>query len=270
MISKNQTNDFLLEEMNALGVKEKISDNTIAILITGSCENHGDHLPFGSDFIFPFYLMHNILKEVCKKRKNILLLPYLPFGVSPHHNKFQMTISLESSTMISLVRDILFSLVQNNIKKILIINGHDGNIAPIEIASRMIKNENPDVVIACLESWWVLVGQKDNKLFDTWNGLGHGGEAETSAMMAIRPDLVNMNDILKSVIPNLPGDEIRIFWKFDELSKTGYTGAPQKASVEKGSKILDLLKNIILSFIEKMDSNDWKYGIYLSNQHNKE
>jgi creatinine amidohydrolase len=254
------SDNYLLEEMNAIQVKDKITCKTIAILILGSCENHGNHMPFGSDFIFPMKLAEKVLEDISKNKNNLILLPAVPYGVSSHHNNFQMTMSLEPSTMISIIENIFLSLVKNGVKKILVINGHDGNIAPIEIASRKIKNEIPDVVIACLESWWVLVGQKNKELFEVWNGLGHGGEAETSGMLAVRQDLVNMNNASNQVIPNLPNDEIKLYWKFNELTNTGYTGAPKKASVEKGQKIIEILKDVIITFISNMENNEWKYG----------
>jgi creatinine amidohydrolase len=262
-------NEYLLEEMNAIQVKDSISEKTVAILVVGACENHGDHMPFGSDFIFPLKLVENVICDLSKNgnmeslHDDIILLPVIPYGVSSHHNKFQMTMSLSPSTMVSIMEDILSSLIKNGIRKILVINGHDGNIAPIEIASRKIKNEHEDVVIACLESWWVLVGQKDKELFEVWDGLGHGGEAETSAMMYVRPDLVNADYAPEQVIPNLPKDDVRIYWKFHELTNTGATGAPKKASVEKGQRIMDILKDRLISFINHMEKNDWKYGVNL-------
>ena len=63
-------------------------------------------------------------------------------------------------------------------------------------------------------------------------------------------------------IPKLP-ENIRIFWKFDELTSTGATGAPQKANIKKGNEILRTLENILISFIKEMESLDWKYGLYL-------
>ena len=57
---------------------------------------------------------------------------------------------------------------------------------------RATKNRYAEVVVACLEAWWVLVGEITTGLFEVWHGLGHGGEAETSAMLAVRPDLVKM------------------------------------------------------------------------------
>jgi creatinine amidohydrolase len=171
-----------------------------------------------------------------------------------------MTISLEPDAMVKVIYDILQTLVSNNISRILIINGHDGNIAPIELASRTVKELNPDVVICCLESWWTLVGQIDKDLFEFWNGLGHGGEAETSAMLCLRPDLVDMTLAPKEVIPKLPDGNIRIYWKFNELTDTGSTGAPRKATAEKGEKIMEILENELLDFIADMDKNKWMYG----------
>ncbi|MDP9211393.1 MAG: creatininase family protein, partial [Thermoproteota archaeon] len=86
--------------------------------------------------------------------------------------------------------------------------------------------------------------------------------AETSAVLAVRPDLVNLESAPKEVIPKMP-ENIRIFWKFDELTSTGATGSPQKAPIRKGNEILQLLEDVLISFIKEMESTDWKYGIYL-------
>jgi Uncharacterized protein, putative amidase len=203
-----------------------------------------------------------IAKRLATKAGNVIVLPAIPYGVSLHHDQFQMTMSINPGTLVGIISDLLSSLIQNKIRRVLIINGHDGNIGPIEIAARSIKHKHPEMVIACLESWWILVGQLRKDLFEVWNGLGHGGEAETSALLAVRPELVNMNSAPNEVIPKLP-DIIRIFWNFDELTRTGATGAPQKASIEKGNEILQILENVLLSFIKEMDMSGWKYGLYL-------
>jgi len=262
--SKNQENygdRSVLSEMNAHELEQFISDETIGLLIFGACENHGNHMPFGSDFIMPFELAKRVAAHYGKK---IIIFPPIPYGMSSHHKDFFMTVSFEPDTMMNVIRDILQSVVNNNIKRILIINGHDGNIAPIELASRIIKERNPSVVISCLESWWTLVGSIDKELFDVWNGLGHGGEAETSAMLAVRPDLVNMTIAPKDVIPKLP-DNVRIYWKFNELTDTGATGAPRKATRAKGDKIITILESVLLAFIQEMEKSQWKYSIGDSN-----
>jgi creatinine amidohydrolase len=260
MQDHNQSSHYprnTLSEINAAQVRQLVNADTVAVLIFGACENHGDHMPFGSDFIMPFELA----KRLGEKYQNLLILPPLPYGMSSHHKDFFMTISLSPDTTVKVVGDILQSLVSNNIKRILILNGHDGNIAPIETASRIVKESNPDVVISCLESWWTLVGQVEKELFDVGDGMGHGGEGETSAMLAVRPDLVDMTRAPEQVLPKLPDNSVRIYWKFNELTTTGATGAPRKATAEKGQKIMEILENVLIGFIADMDNNKWKYGI---------
>ncbi len=161
-IGDNQPN--ILSEINAHRMKAVANENTlVAVLVLGACENHGDHMPFGADFIMPFELAKRV---AAKKQSNVIVLPPLPYGVSSHHKDFFMTISLQPETMISVIFDVLQSLVRNNVRRILLINGHDGNIAPIELAARKIKEQYPDVVISCLESWWTLVGEIDKNLFE--------------------------------------------------------------------------------------------------------
>lgn len=243
-----------LSDMNAVEVASAINSETVAILIFGACENHGDHMPFGADFIMPFELA----KRLAAKYTNLIVCPPMPFGMSSHNKDFQMTLSLEHDTMVKVIRDIMQSLVSNHIKRILVINGHDGNIAPIESASRSIKQQYPHVAISCLESWWTLVGQLDKELFEVWGGSGHGGEAETSAMLAVRPDLVNMEVAPDAIIPKLP-DHVRIYWQLKELTPTGAIGAPRKATRDKGEKILDILEKVLIEFLEEMDAKKWKY-----------
>ena len=256
MMVKNS--EDILEDMNAVQVRKSVNKKTVAILVFGACENHGDHMPFGSDIIVPIELA----KRVARKTHNVIVLPAMPFGISLHHIAFQMTISLEPSTLIKVIEDLFRSLVKNGISRILVINGHDGNIPAIELAARIIKDRYPEVIIACLEAWWMLVGEIKKDLFEVWNGLGHGGEAETSAMLAVRPDLVEMNNAPKEIIPNLPNN-IRIYFNFNELTNTGATGAPMKASIQKGENALSALEDVLLSFVNKMEKFEWKYGISL-------
>jgi creatinine amidohydrolase len=253
--------NHLLEEMNAVQVRKKIDKKSVAVIVLGACENHGDHMPFGSDFIFPMELAKRI--AIKSDKKNIIILPAIPYGVSLHHNEFQMTMSLEHRTLELVIEDLVESVIRNGIRRILVINGHDGNIAPIESAARTCKDKHPDTVIACLEAWWVSVGEITHGIFEVWRGLGHGGEAETSTMLAVRPDLVNMEFAPNEVIPKLPSDKIRIYWKFNELTDTGATGAAKKATAQKGEEAIRALEKILISFISDMDKNDWRYGLSL-------
>jgi len=245
----------ILEEMNAIQLRKNLNNKTVAILVFGACENHGDHMPFGADFLVPMELA----KRVAASARNVLVLPAFPYGVSSHHSDFQMTITLKPNTLIRAIEDVCSSLIRNGINRILILNGHDGNIAPIELSARTIKERYPVVVIACLEAWWTLVSKTKN-LFDDSQGLGHGGEAETSVMLSVRPDLVDMRYAPKKTIPKLPRN-VRIYWRFSELTKLGATGAPRRASRSKGDETLQILERLLLGFINDMEKNNWKYGL---------
>ncbi len=245
----------ILEEMNAIQLRKNLNNKTVAILVFGACENHGDHMPFGADFLVPMELA----KRVAASARNVLVLPAFPYGVSSHHSDFQMTITLKPNTLIRAIEDVCSSLIRNGINRILILNGHDGNIAPIELSARTIKERYPVVVIACLEAWWTLVSKTKN-LFDDSQGLGHGGEAETSVMLSVRPDLVDMRYAPKKTIPKLPRN-VRIYWRFSELTKSGATGAPRRASRSKGDETLQILERLLLGFINDMEKNNWKYGL---------
>jgi len=147
------------------------------ILPLGSLESHGGHLPFGTDAL----TAHMIALDIAERVPGIAVLPAVPFGVSEHYKEFPFCISLQFETEIRLIRDILESIYREGIRKVFIMNGHDGNIAPIEVASRSAKVAHPDFRIVSLDAWWVLVGSLvPPGFFEVWNGLGHGGEGETS------------------------------------------------------------------------------------------
>jgi creatinine amidohydrolase len=95
--------------------------------------------------------------------------------------------------------------------------------------------------------------------FEVWNGLGHGGEGETSMMLRVDPTLVDMTKT-KSVVPDLP-THIEWKWLFNEITAFGVTGDSTKATPEKGEKMNDALVNLLLDFIKKMDTKDWELRV---------
>jgi creatinine amidohydrolase len=226
-----------------------------AILAVGSCENHGFHLPYGTDTFVSAMLSEKVAEEV----EGLLVLPPVNVGMSQHYAHFPFTLSLQPETLIAVLKDIMRCVVKNGIKKIFIMNGHDGNIAPIEIGARSIKLEFPEVRIASLDAWWVTAGNLlPPGTFEVWNGLGHAGEGETSIGLALFPELIVMEHA-RGVVPNLP-EHVEIKWNFAELTNTGATGDPSKATAEKGAKMVDVLLKAVVQFIKDMDARDWNYS----------
>jgi creatinine amidohydrolase len=243
------------EAMNITGRAFKNGNYDKAILAVGSCENHGWHLPLGTDT----HVSYKLAVKIAEKVDGLLVLPPVTVGYSQHYGHFPFTLSLRAETLVEVLKDILTSVIKNGITKIFIMNGHDGNIAPIEIACRAIKVLYPEVRIAALDAWWVAAGKLlPPGTFEVWDGLGHAGEGETSIALSMFGEWVDMQ-YAEGVVPNLPPN-VDIKWLFSELTDCGATGDPTKATAEKGAKMEEVLINLIEDFIKSMDACNWRYN----------
>jgi len=242
-----------LEEMNEHSFLEAKIDKVIMAI--GSTENHGAHLPFGCDSFVSYDIAHTLASRL----ENTAVTPPLWFGMSGHYTHKPMCISLNDETLIRVIKQMLESVIHWGINKVMIINGHDGNIAAIEIAARQIKVEHPDFNLAVLDAWWVTAGNllpKDT--FEVWNGMGHGGEGETSIGLAMFPELCDMSRA-KGMLPEMDSN-VKLIWNFSELTDFGASGAPEKATAEKGQKMKDVLVDYLVGFVNRMDSQGWRYS----------
>ena len=156
-----------LNEFSALEVQEllKQSEKVVAICTFGSCESHGWHCCLGPDTFVPT----EVAKRVAEKLDNVIVVPCVPFGTSIHYNQYPMSITLRYETIIGIAEDIFESLVNNGIKRIYILNGHDGNIPALEIAAHNVKNRHKEVKFLYMPAWWDQVGPVMGDRFEVWN-----------------------------------------------------------------------------------------------------
>ncbi|MGD2200548.1 MAG: creatininase family protein [Candidatus Bathyarchaeota archaeon] len=223
-----------------------------AVLAVGSTESHGDHLPHGTDTLVAEHLADAVAERV----EGLLVLPTIPVGMSEHYSSFPVALSLSTETLKRVIDEILSSLLAHGITRLLIVNGHDGNLPAIEAATREFRVDHPQMCIAVLEAWWETAAELvPPGTLEVWGGLGHGGEGETSMMLALAPELVEM-ERARGVVPDLPA-HVQIKWTFDELTPYAVTGDPTKATAEKGEKMWDALLDLLVSFIEGMDEEGW-------------
>jgi len=250
-----------LEEFSTFELRElfaqKLIDSTIVVF--GSCESHGDHLPLGADTFVPVEIARRAATELTRT----LVVPAVPYGTSIHYNGYPMSVTLRFETTIALAEDILTSLIDGGIKHIVILNGHDGNIPALEIAARKVKDKCKEVALVYLPAWWRITGAKMADIFEVWSGLGHGGEGETSIVMAVRPELVSM----ERAICQMPHDVIRlseyadIIWDIKEITTTGATGDPTKASVAKGERMLATVVQHLVNLVRELEKTNWNYDL---------
>lgn len=242
-----------LMKLTAHQVKERNYDKVI--LAIGSCEAHGQHLAEGCDTLVAYELSKKIADEV----EGLLVLPPITVGYSGHYDTFPFSLTLSYDTVTQVIYDILESVLRNGIKKIFIFNGHDGNIAPIEIASRKIKERYPEARIASLPEWWGIAGKLlPENTFEVWNGLGHAGEGETSIAYYLFGKYCEP-ELAACVIPDHLIDGIDIKWDFSEITDTAQTGDATKGTAEKGEKMTTVLVDFAANAIRELDKRDWNY-----------
>ena len=142
---------------------------------------------------------------------------------------------------------------------IAIVNGHDGNIAPIEIASRKIKEKYPEARIVSMDRWWVAAGQLlPEGTFEVMNGEGHAGEGESSIAYYLYPQW-NEPELAKGYVPDKLPKFSEVKWDFSELTNSAATGDPTKATVEKGRMMTEVLVDCMEREIKALDAINWDY-----------
>jgi creatinine amidohydrolase len=162
-----------------------LKKNPLVIMPAGSVEQHGPHLPTGTDIY-----ASNVIGHAVAERMDALVLPGGPLGVTPMHMPFEGTITLSPETYQRVVVETCESTAKHGAKRLLILNWHEGNIPSLALASEKLHREvgmNVIVVQACYVAA-ELYGHE-------CGGLTHGGEIEALAVLAYRPDLVHLDRI---------------------------------------------------------------------------
>ena len=204
-----------------------IKKKQVAIIPVGSIEQHGPHLPVSTD--------SDIVTEVARKiseKKGYLLLPTLNYGVSFEHAPF-FNLSIRESTLRTVLTDLCTSLLSNNIKTVFIINGHHGNLKPIQNLDMKLKKISKNKLKVFPLSYWHFMDRE----FD------HAGFVETSLMLAISKN-VKMKLAKKGLSTDgMTKQEIAKIGKlanqsFPKATKNGIWGDPRKATKKDGQVIL--------------------------------
>ena len=216
-------------------IAAQLADNPLVILPAGSVEQHGPHLPTGTDIYAA-----NVIAHAVAERMNGLVLPGGPLGVTPMHMPFEGTITLSTDTYMRVVTETCKSTAQHGAKYLLILNWHEGNSASLSIALHREHGMTVITVQACYVAAQ-LWGERSG-------GLTHGGEIEALAVLAYRPDLVHLDriDYSSDQEQGLIMDKLRrtrtfqpVLTDIRSIAPTGWYGKPEHATVEKGLQMLD-------------------------------
>jgi len=213
----------------------------VCVLTLGVIEKHGNHLPLGTDFL-------NVYKIAClaaEKEFAIVFPPYY-FGQIYEAQHMQGTIAIRPKLLLELLENVCDEIGRNGFRKILIVNGHGGNISMIDFFLQLLLYRKKNYVVY-LAGWWPRT-QEDREYYRSLMETkehGHACECETSYSLANFPELVKMN-----LISEKPGhtldrlkhlEEIGIRTPIDWYARypDHYAGDARPASREKGEKLRD-------------------------------
>lgn len=253
---------MFLSHMNYLEVKNYLRSSDAVLIPVGSLENHGLHLPLGTDTLIP-----DRITQLISERSGILIAPTINYGATDDLAGFPGTVSIGTEGLIHLLRAVCDQLFHYGFRHFLILNGHGGNTAAIQTVGMHLYRKG--AYLANL-NWWLMAGQINPE----WAG-GHGGGEETAGVMAVDPALVKTEYLnLPEGIRNDLGDSLpygawtNILYKgvsvtvpraIRDITDNGwltyaFTGdVPSRANPEWGSEMLKSVADYIADFAREFE-----------------
>lgn len=226
-----------------------LSQATFAVVPLGSFEYHGPHSPLGTDIVLAEGFANLIDSSL-----GGAVFPTVPYTACPGKtNKYKGTIPIRPNIIQEYLIDITMGIIEQGIKKIILLNAHDGNMGVSRTVAEYVTGKHPDASFL-LVNWWqmVAIDAAEEIGFEGTKGRGHGGPYEMSAVKALRPDLVHVIAADKEFKEEQPlSNYPYILVEGTPKAWDGYTGLIQQTSYEKGKIIVekasvnmnDLIKN---------------------------
>jgi len=211
--------------------RDAICQAHMALLPVGAIEQHGPHLPLGTDW----YIASRIARETAEQ-DGLLLLPGFAVGVSCEHRQFWGTLTVSPNQLCDQAMAVARSLGDHGLRRIVFINGHGSNCGPLDEAARYLRE---DGIYAFVFNWWRSVATTLTGLFP--DPTAHAGSIETSLMLVIDPALVSeerFDNASESTEWGAYVEGVQVGFDAADFSDQGNVGDPSLSDVEKGMRVL--------------------------------
>jgi len=236
-----------LSEMTREEVRERIAENALAILPFGATEQHGDHLPLGTDTILAEYICQNVANQV-----NGVVLPAIPFGYSWVWTDNPGTISIHHHNLELFLEDVVKSVERSGFRGLAIINGHGSNETTMKYVLRdFAGNSSFPVYRFTYPNLNQIRTNVCNS--ETWFSMVHACEFETSLLLAVRSELVAMDKLTKEY-PPFDYDYLYGTKQLATISGSGVYGDATLATIKKGRVMLDMFISEIVSALNILEN----------------
>ncbi|HIE44323.1 MAG TPA: creatininase family protein [Candidatus Omnitrophica bacterium] len=244
-----------LMEMTLKEVREQ-NRFEVAVLPWGSCEPHNLHLPYGADTFTAESIAELSSKKARERGGKIIVLPTIPVGVNPNLLGFPLTLHLNPTTQLAILKDIVKALEVHGIYKLVVLNGHGGN----EFKALLRETYNSSKVSIFLINWWNTKKETIQRVCEDLSG-EHSNEAETSWLMYLKPELVHLEwadegKVRQSRLTGLREGWVWITRPWHLLTTNSGYGNPRKANAEKGRIIVEETTDKIASFLVELSNSE--------------
>jgi creatinine amidohydrolase len=231
----------LWQELTAEELREKAAKDAVVVLPVASMEQHGPHLPVGVDTI----LCGGVCKLAAERAGDVdvVVAPTLWCGMAEHHMAFGGTFTFDIPTYRAVLLALLKSIERHGFHRVVIVNGHGGNIAALAAFLPDFARETPLSIRAT--TYFLLAQEAMAPFMDDQVSVLHACEVETSMMMVLAPETVR-NERLAEAFGMLDADLTALtrptvgrYQPFREMTQTGVIGDARKATPEKGTAFFD-------------------------------
>lgn len=232
--------------------------NAVVILPIASIEQHGPHLPVMTDTRLGQEVAHRAARQAYDTRP-VVVAPVMWAGLSEHHMPYGGTLTLSHATFRAVLKDLIAAITRHGFRDILISNSHGGNV----IAMQQIIDELAPEVAATLVgvTYPSEAAAEIADILEDQEGMMHACEAETAMMMALEGDLVDSSDLAALATPMsgkrfLQAGKSAYRWRpFPHVTANGVAGVPEKATAEKGERLLEVSAQALADLIT--DPETW-------------
>jgi creatinine amidohydrolase len=240
---------FRLAEVTLPQLRSELPN--VVVLPFAATEPHGGHLPYGTDIIETAAIADRSCELAREGGARVVALPTIPFGVQTSQQSYPLAMNLYPSTLNQIISDLTESLDNSGIEKAVILNGHGGNDFYTHLKELFGKRK----VFLVQVNWYSMCRKLADELFTP--GGDHANDMETSLVLHLRPELVNMSEAGSQSTAKFRLSGMREGWAraprpWEKYTQDSGAGDPRAATAEKGARFFDAVTRELAAFLVEL------------------